>query len=355
LYAWGGNAQGQLGDNTVVSKSSPIQVGSLTTWSKVSAGQGFSHAIKTDNTMWAWGSGSYGRLGNGTVVNQSSPVQVGALTNWTHVSSGKSHVVSVKTDGTMWAWGSNYFGQLGQNNTINRSSPVQIGALTTWSQASAGSSFSLAVKTDGTLWAWGLNFIGAGQLGDGTAINRSSPVQVGALTNWDSVSAGSGYSSAAVKTNGTLWGWGGGSGGKLGDGAAIDRSSPVQIGALTTWAIVSMGDNSCGAVKTDGTLWTWGANFDGSLGHNNAIARSSPVQVGSLSDWYTVSGSKSGAGERITSVKTDGTLWVWGGNSLGQLGDGTTVSRSSPIQVGAKTNWNAVSLGNVQTVAITKG
>ena len=355
LYAWGGSAQGQLGDGTVVAKSSPIQVGSLTTWEQISAGQGFSLALKTDGTMWAWGGGSSGKLGTGNTANQSSPVQVGALTNWYEVSSGNTHAAAVKTDGTMWAWGNNGFGQLGNGTVVYASSPVQIGALTTWYQASAGSTFCLAIKTDGTLWSWGLNSIGAGQLGDGTTINKSSPVQVGALTNWSFVFAGGGYSSLAIKTDGTMWAWGDGNNGKLGDGTTIDKSSPVQVGALTTWSVVSAGDANCAAVKTDSTIWVWGAGSDGALGQDDTLNKSSPVQVGALTDWLTISCSKPGAGARTSSVKTDGTLWVWGGNSFGQLGDGTTVSKSSPIQVGAETNWNAVSLGNVHTLAITRG
>ena len=136
--------------------------------------------------LWVWGFNAQGQLGDGTVINRSSPIQIGALTTWSQVSAGGYHTATIKTDGTLWTWGYNNAGQLGTTNVISRSSPVQVGALTTWSQVSAGKYTTTCVKTDGTLWTWGSN--SNGQLGDGTIINRSSPVQIGALTKWSAVS-----------------------------------------------------------------------------------------------------------------------------------------------------------------------
>jgi alpha-tubulin suppressor-like RCC1 family protein len=138
----------------------------------------------------------------------------------------------------LYAWGRNNVGQLGQNDTILSSSPVQIGALTNWAQVSAENDRTAAVKTDGTMWAWGDN--GSGRLGDGTTVNKSSPVQVGALTNWAQISVGTSFT-ASVKTDGTLWAWGAGGQGQVGDGTTSNRSSPVQIGNSTVWAQVSAG------------------------------------------------------------------------------------------------------------------
>jgi alpha-tubulin suppressor-like RCC1 family protein len=255
----------------------------------VSAGQQLTASVKTDGTSWAWGSNSSGQLGQNNTIYRSSPVQVGALTNWAQISAGTSFVASVKTDGSLWTWGLNGNGQLGQNIavTVSRSSPVQVGALTNWAQVSAGDRHASSVKTDGTLWSWGRNDLD-GRLGDNTIVSRSSPVQVGALTNWSQVSAGSDFT-AAVKTDGTLWAWGANGNGQLGQGNAINRSSPVQVGALTNWSQVSAGNAVAGAVKTDKTLWTWGNGADGSLGQNNTISRSSPVQVGVLTNWTQVS------------------------------------------------------------------
>ena len=349
LYAWGTNSKGQLGDGTVANKSSPVQVGSLTTWAVVStrADSQCSGAIKTDGTLWTWGDGIFGSLGQGSTTSRSSPVQVGALTNWSSVTCGVRSSAAIKTDGTLWAWGSNGFGQLGTNNRTNRNSPVQVGALTDWLQVSMGGRHCAAVKADGTLWSWGANLFGS--LGDGTTIYRSSPVQIGALTNWSQVStAGNSYDfSAAVKADGTLWSWGSSQFGNLGHGDRVPKSSPVQVGALTVWAQTDCGLLHCGAVKSDGTLWMWGDNALGKLGLGDQVDRSSPVQVGSLTDWSFVS-----CGYHNTSaLKSDGTLWNWGRGSEGQLGTVVTANRSSPVQVGSSTDWYATSCSR-HTLAI---
>ena len=147
-----------------------------------------------------------------------------------------SHCAAIKTDGTLWAWGLNTDGQLGLNNIAHRSSPVQVGSLTDWKLVAAGSYFAVAIKTDGTLWSWGRGTaiapLGAGALGLGNTAHRSSPVQVGSLTDWKQVSAGA-YHTRAIKTDGTLWTWGDNTSGQLGLGNTIHRSSPVQVGPLS--------------------------------------------------------------------------------------------------------------------------
>jgi alpha-tubulin suppressor-like RCC1 family protein len=355
LYAWGDNSpNGQLGDGTVIDKSSPVQVGALANWSQVAAGTSHTAAITQGGKIYAWGDNSPdGRLGDGTVVDRSSPVQIGALTNWSQVAAGNFHTACVKTDGTLFIWGRNYEGQLGDGTVIDRSSPVQVGALTSWAQVSAGGQHTAAIKTDGTLWTWGYN--NAGQLGDGTVIRRSSPVQIGALTNWSQVSAGNRHT-ASVTTGGELYAWGYNNRGQLGDGTVIDKSSPVQVGALTNWSQVAVGATHTACVKTDGTLFTWGLNSSGQLGHGDAgfpaTLRSSPVQVGALTDWAQVAAGSS----HTACAKTDGTLWAWGNNSPnGQLGDGTIINKSSPVQVGALTNWAQVAAGANHTLATTRG
>jgi len=294
LYAWGKNDEGQLGKNDTANSSSPIQIGALINWSQVSAGENISSAIKTDGTLWTWGLGSSGRLGNSATVSVSSPVQVGGLTDWYQVSVGYVHAGAVKTDGSLWTWGDALNGRLGLNGPdVDESSPVQVGALTNWSQFSAGNNFSAAVKTDGTLWAWGRN--NSGTVGDGTRINRSSPVQIGSLTNWSQVSVNQSVC-AAVKTDA----WGRNNTGKLGDNTIISRSSPVQVGALTNWSQVSSGNSHSAAVKTDKTVWTWGDNSPyGNLGDGTVVDRSSPVQVGALSIWSEVS---AGSGQTLANT-----------------------------------------------------
>jgi alpha-tubulin suppressor-like RCC1 family protein len=349
LWSWGRNNFGKIGDGTVVYRSSPVQIGALTTWSQVSAGNGQTSSIKTDGTLWAWGYNSDGQLGQNDSINRSSPVQIGALTTWYQVSAGYSHTVSVKADGTLWSWGSGFGGGLGDGTISNRSSPVQIGGLTTWSQVSAGNGHTASIKTDGTMWTWGNN--DRGQLGQNIAasVSRSSPVQVGSLTNWLKVSAAVRFT-AAIKTDGTLWAWGYNNSGQLGDGTVINRSSPVQIGALTTWYQVSAGValSHIASIKTDGTLWTWGRNVEGQLGDGTVINRSSPVQIGALTNWAQVAVGRT----HTASIKTDGTMWAWGNNEFGDLGQNNIIKRSSPVQIGALTNWAQLAAGNGNTLAL---
>ena len=155
--------------------------------------------VKTDGTFWTWGYGAFGVLGLGNQTYYSSPVQVGALTTWAKPTGGRNHTLASKTDGTIWAvGGQNTSGQLGLSDNTGRSSPVQIGSLTTWSESSisAGQYHSLALTTGGALYAWGSN--GQGRLGDGTTTNRNSPVQIGALTTWARCPAAMGFSGFTV-------------------------------------------------------------------------------------------------------------------------------------------------------------
>lgn len=183
LWSWGLNAYGNLGLGNTTYYSSPKQIGSLTNWATISCGFFHGVAVKTDGTLWTWGANGGGQLGIGAGAGpRQSPVQVGALTNWLKVSASSYCTLAVKTDGTLWAWGQNGSGELGLGDMTNRSSPVQVGALTNWSNCTNGDYSSMAVKTDGTLWSWGAG--GNGQLGIGNTSYYSSPKQVGSNTTW---------------------------------------------------------------------------------------------------------------------------------------------------------------------------
>ena len=340
LYAWGYGAQGQLGLGNTAAQSTPIQVGALTTWTQVATGRQHTLAIESGK-LYAMGNNNYGNLGDGTTVAKSSPIQVGALTNWSKVAATQQWAsLALKTDGTLWSFGYGASGQLAQGNLTNYSSPVQIGALTDWGDAeiSGGNNFFAAIKTDGTFWAWGDNSYG--QLGLGNQTSRSSPVQVGALTTWSKVSTG-GYGLMAVKTDGTLWGWGYNGSGQLGVGSGVaEKSSPVQVGSLTTWLNVSSGRYYTTALTTDGKLYAWGQGNSGQIGQGNTTDYNSPVQVGALTTWSKIGGGA----DHSLAIKTDGTLWAWGNNAYSQLGNGDAIgnNKSSPIQIGSLTTWAVV-------------
>jgi alpha-tubulin suppressor-like RCC1 family protein len=350
---WGNNNVGQLGDNTTILRSSPVSVvGGFTDWIQLSGGGDNGLGVRSNGTIWAWGNGGNGRLGDNTTVTVSSPVSVvGGFTNWTQVSAGISHSLGLRADGTAWAWGLGSNGQLGDGTVLGKSSPVSVvGGYTDWTQVSGGSDHSLGLRADGTAWAWGFN--GNGRLGDGTTTSRTSPVSVlGGFTDWSQVSAGRQHS-LGVRADGTAWGWGNNSVGIIGDGTTTARTSPVSVvGGFTDWTQVSAGPENSLGVRSDGTAWGWGAASDGKLGTNSTVNRSSPVSVvGGFTDWVQVS-----AGGRYHSLglRANGTAWAWGAGTNGRLGDNTTVGKSSPVLVvGGYTDWVEVSAGRYQSFGL---
>ena len=245
---------------------------------------------------------------------------------------------------TLWTWGEGFNGRLGNNATSNRSTPVTtFEGGTNWKQVSYGYGHAAAVKTDGTLWVWGGRFGGALGTND-LASNRLVPVQTFAGgTNWKQVSCG--YKrTAAIKTDGTLWVWGDNTAGVLGTNDTTQRNTPVTTFAGgTNWKQVSLGyGSSMAAIKTDGTLWVWGGN-DATLGTNDAIFRYTPVTTfAGGTNWKQVDVSPG----NMAAIKTDGTLWTWGRNLYGQLGINNTTARCTPVTTFAGgTNWKQVAVG----------
>ena len=298
LWTWGYGTSGQLGDNPAVlitaDKHTPVTTfAGGTNWKQVSAGGYHCAAIKTDGTLWTWGKATEGQLGDTTITSKSTPVTTFAGgTTWKQVSAGREHCAAIKTDGTLWTWGAGTSVQLGNNAATSKSTPVTTFAGgTNWKQVSSGSAHCAAIKTDGTLWTWGYGL--SGQLGNNASTNRSTPVTTFAGgTNWKQVSAG-GYHCAAIKTDGTLWTWGRGTTVQLGTNNTTNIPTPVTTFAGgTTWKQVSTGRTHCAAIKTDGTLWTWGNGSSGQLGNNDSTNRSTPVTTfAGGTNWKQVSSS----------------------------------------------------------------
>ena len=354
LYGWGNNVNGVLGNYSLQSLSnmvvvSPTQVSGGGSWSAISAGGGHSLGIKTDYKLYAWGLGTTGQT-----------AQAGTTFSWTQIALGQVHSVAMRSDGLLFTWGINSQGQLGLGDTIARSSPVQVGS-SSWSAIAAGISHTVAIRNDGTLWAWGMN--NWGQLGmtatisAGDTISRSSPVQVGALNTWTKIAANA-FSTFAIRSDFSLHAWGTNSNGLLGVGDVAGRSSPVQVSIPTvSWSQIATGASFTGGIDVLGRLYTWGYNLNGQLGGagngstaGSIVSRSSPSQVGADSWSFIAAGQNA-----MMGIKTAGTLWTWGNNAQGELGDNNLVAvvRSSPVQVGTST-WTAVNGSQFGTVyAIT--
>ncbi|MCX6381662.1 MAG: Ig-like domain repeat protein [Armatimonadetes bacterium] len=256
-----------------------------------------------------------------------------------------SHTLALKSDGTVWAWGWNAYGQLGDGTATDSFTPVQVSALTGVTQIAGGYLHSLALKSDGTVWVWGFN--NSGQLGDGTTVDSAVPVQVSGLTGVTQVSAGS-FHSLAVKTDGTVFAWGNNNYGQLGDGTNTNRLTPVQVTGLTGVTQVSGGGYHSLALKSDGTVWAWGRNDFGKLGDGTNTDKNAPVQVTGLTGVTQVAGGYL----HSLALKSDGTVFAWGYNNSGQLGDGTTTTRLTPVQVSGLTGIAQVAAGSFHSLAL---
>ena len=375
VWTWGDNTCGQLGDGTTVARSAPGAVDGIRGISNVATGGGHVLAWKTSGGIWAWGDNRKGQLGTGAAPSQATRVQVSGLTNVKGIAA-RDHRLALRNDGTLLAWGVNNSGQLGDGTTSERYTPVPVSGLTQVVAAASGVEHSLALQADGTVWAWGCNRYG--QLGDGTTTQRLTPVPVsglagvkavaasqslsvalkadGTVWTWGSlfishgvhatvttpqqakglaeiVAVAAGYDHAlAVGRDGTIWAWGSNDQGQLGDGTNIDHPVPVQVPGLGAFTSVAADGFYSLALKSDGTVWAWGSNVDGYVGDCTTSPFGSalqPVQVCGLSGIVSIASAMGPA-----ALRADGTVWTWGRNSDGALGDGTSVRRASPVQAG---------------------
>jgi alpha-tubulin suppressor-like RCC1 family protein len=312
-------------------QSTRVQIGTVSTWATVATSVDFDCAIRTDGTLWCSGHNVYGTLGQGDTVSRPVLTQVGTATTWTTVGVGSQHACAMRSDTTLWCWGSNFRGLIGDGTTTQRTTPVEVGAGTPlaggWAALGAGVFENCASRLDTTLYCWGNG--NSGQLGDGTSTERHLPTQVTipSATGWGPPTSGD-RQSCAIRTGGLLYCWGQSANGQLGQGDTVAHNSPVQIPG-TTWSVVTAGTNHTCATKTDGTLWCWGQNANGQIGNATTVDALSPVQIGSATTWQQMTAGAS----HTCGVQTDGTLWCWGFNGGGRLGLGDTTARTSPVQV----------------------
>jgi len=310
-----------------------------TGWSAVSVGQNHVLAVKADGSLWSWyntaavTATSLGQLGIGNVAFVYAPVRVGTDTNWDKVSAGYQRSFALKKDGTLWAWGQNTNGELGDGGFTNRYVPTQIGTSSNWASISTKWDHTLALQKDGTLWGWGKNIWA--QLGDNSSTDRTVPTQIGTATNWISASAGNTHS-MGIQNDGSLWAWGTSEHGELGNGVTPGYFNryyvPTLIGSDTNWSKVASGFWQTLAVKTDGSLYGWGYHYtsDSVSGSPSVI---SPTRMGTEANWSDVT-----QGYRYGIVsKNDGSLW----STRSEYGYVGPVQ-----QLGDATGWASVAVGD---------
>jgi alpha-tubulin suppressor-like RCC1 family protein len=371
VWSCGNNFYGELGNGITANSSIPVNAAGLSEVIAIAAGNGFTVALKNDGTVWAWGYNSYGELGDNTIVNHQTPVQVQSqetdangnllwktdvdgnpildangkktpillpFSRVTAIAAGDEFTVALKSDGTVWAWGYNWDGQLGDGTTTSRSMPVRVAGISGVTAISAGGSDTIALKSDGAVWGWGGNYNGELGLGGTWDLSQYTPVQAVGISGVVAIAEGD-RTTVVLKNDGTVWTWGANWHGQLGDGTTTDRNTPGQIPGLSGMVAISAGTSSFAvALKNNGTVWAWGAPWYGQLGdgtppsNNSADNHLTPFQISALSGVTAIS---AGSGYAVVK-KNDSTIWAWGLNSSGQLGDGTTTDRLTPVQVNAK-------------------
>ncbi|MDD2890301.1 MAG: FlgD immunoglobulin-like domain containing protein [bacterium] len=372
VKAWGHNDVGQVGDGTtgnnkllaitVALPGTPIAVagGGAHQWAT-----DFSMALLSDGTVWAWGNNSFGQLGDGTIISKPLPVQVSGITNAIAIAAGgtggkNSSVfgMALLADGTVKTWGGNTYGQLGNGTIVNSSVPVSVSGLTGVTAIACGGDFAYALLSNGTIKSWGRNNFsysyGQGMLGDGTIINRYTPVTVYGITNATAIAACA-YYGLALLADGTIRAWGNNSKGQLGDGTKTTRLKPVKVCGITNATAIAgsyfdSGNPSSIALLADGTLRTWGCNNHGQLGDGTIIAKVTPVKVSGITNAIAIA---RGGVDWHAAILADRTVKIWGYGDYGQLGDGTIKTKYTPVTVPGVTNVQSICGGQYHCLVIT--
>jgi alpha-tubulin suppressor-like RCC1 family protein len=333
VSAWGDNLFGQLGNGSIISRTTAAPVPGVSGTLAVSSADDSSYALTTSGTVYAWGQNLLGQLGNGSRITSLRPVRVNGLSGVAQIAAGNDHVLALKSDGTVVGWGSNLAGQLGTTGTLSATEPVPVAGLSSVVQVAAGgdpglAGHSAALKSDGTVWTWGLGL--QGQLGLGDYRSTATPTQVAGLSGIVLIAA-SGDNTYALKSDGTAYAWGDGDHGQIGNAdAAHSQKTPLKVN-ISGVVSIDAGGTFAMAVKNDGSVWGWGDNVTGQLGDGATCGFhcSTPVQASGLTNGAWIAGGLL----HSLAVTTDGSTFGWGSNLFAQLGNGTRRVAVSPTPV----------------------
>ncbi len=338
VHCWGSNGNGQLGDGSTTHRTTPVAVSGLGSGvAAIAAGDSHTCALTTAGAVHCWGNNSYGQLGDGSTTPRTTPVAVSGLDSGVAaIAVGGTHSCALTTAGAVRCWGKNLDGQLGDDSTTRRTTPVDVkgvggsGTLSDVAAITAGASHSCARTTTGAVQCWGDNYYG--QLGDGSTTQRTTPVAVSGLGSGVAAIAAGRHHSCALTTAGAVQCWGNNNSGQLGDGSTMGRSTPVAVSGLDSGvaAITAGSQHSC-ARTTAGAVRCWGSNFNGQLGNGTTTDSTTPVAVSGLDSG--VAAIAAGHNVHTCALTTAGAVRCWGWNVYGQLGDGSTMGRSTPVAV----------------------
>ncbi|MBC3833203.1 hypothetical protein H8K33_16965 [Undibacterium amnicola] len=336
VFAWGANNVGQLGNNSALNFSAiPVRVIGLSAVTQVQTGEGHSVALHNDGHLWAWGSNAQGQLGMSQVMATSVPMKLTAIDSVKAVAAGQNHTVALKSNGSLWGWGKTATSYANLPQSIN---------ITDVKSLAAGTDFTLALKHDGTVWAWGVNE--SGQLGNQSFENSSSPVQVVGLAQVKAISAGFSHA-LALLNDGTVKSWGKNGNGQLGNGNRNNSNTPTSVFGLTQIKAVSAGAKNGMALKADGSVYTWGSTLNGQIGSGPSTApfQLKPLKVGGIVNAVSIS---SGNGFSSVILK-NGQVMTFGFNGSGQLGNKTKVSSDKPVRVIGLSGTQTLDVGSRTT------
>lgn len=347
VWAWGKGSWGALGDGSYNDRTTPFIVPGLPKITAIVAGNRVSVVTAGDGSVWMWGDNESGQFGDIRYITQPSPVKVSTLAGLSGFSVGDVHIVAHGLSGVLQAWGGNGYGQLGVGDANDRSVPTLVTAPAQFKQVSAGYDHTVAVAGDGSVWAWGAN--GSGQLADGTVSVSNRPIDVQGAGNIVAISAGH-FHVLALSGDGSVWAWGSNPNGALGNGSRRNSVLPQRIPALPAMSAIAGGSGFSLSLEQNGNVWSWGSGSKGQLGIGQIGALLTPMKLTTISGVTQLS-----ANQHVLAVRQDGSVWAWGPNNYGQLGDGATTDRSIPTRVtGLSNEVIAVSAGAFHSLALDR-
>ncbi|MDX6276637.1 MAG: hypothetical protein QOJ72_765 [Nocardioidaceae bacterium] len=320
-------------------------------WLSISTSDSHTCGIRTDHSLYCWGRNTEGELGLGATGARHKPTRVGTSTSWVSVAAGGAQTCALHNSGSIYCWGENSAGEIGQGNTsTGYNTPTKVGSSTSWKSVTVGFLHVCALHSSGSIYCWGGN--GDGQVGNGTPNDVHAPAKVGSSTHWLSVTATDSFHTCARHSSGSIYCWGNNDSGELGIGnnTAV-HYVPTKAGTSTSWTSVTVGSDSSCARHNSGSIYCWGYNGTGQLGDGTTTTHYTPTKVGTSTSWTAVR-----AGSQHTCAQhSGGTLYCWGDNQYGALGDGTGLNHLTPTKVGASIDWAALAVGRYGTCAISTG